>query len=498
MNHSLLLLLSAHHLHAQLRVGEHITAQFDFTDSAADHLKLQVFLSAQRCPTYLLTDVIEEDFRLETIPYLTGKSRAALLQRKFEQFYRGTHFHQASVLQRHSDGRRDVDMLFSALTNPALLNPWLDVLWHSKTPLAGIYSVPHVSAPLIENHPSQHLLLISWSPISGLRESYFKNHQLQLSRLTPISHAMKFQDVVGNELARTYQYLSGLSLLPAEQVLDVMIVGHRDDLIALENNLSPSNEMRYEFVDITRVAQQLNINTPILDSDASQLFLQQLARARPHTQYGNAQHSHFYRLWRLRRACFWASGALFAASLAWATQTLVWQNTPDANAIAALQQGTQQIQTQTLQLRQRLPRSEVAPADLRASVLAMQQLQQHSRPPEAFLTPLSLVMTHYPNATLDELAWQMQIEPPATADVPLKAATYLVKLTGYLDHFAGNYRAAFEYLTQFQHALTAQGYLVTLTNQALDVSASSQLSAQNNGVPSHLTFTLNLVWTPPL
>jgi len=38
----------------------------------------------------LLVDLIEEDFRQEAVPHLLGSKRTALLQRKLEQFYRGT------------------------------------------------------------------------------------------------------------------------------------------------------------------------------------------------------------------------------------------------------------------------------------------------------------------------------------------------------------------------------------------------------------------------
>lgn len=498
MNNCLLLLLSANHLHAQHMVGGKITAQREFTDTTSDRAQFLSFLKNLNCPTYLLVDLIEEDFRLETIPYLTGKAHTAVLQRKFDQFYRGTNFHQATLLQRQDEGRRDADMLFSALTNPALLNPWLDALWHAQTPLAGIYSVPQVSTPLIQNHPSKHLLLITWNKFSGLRETYFKNHQLQISRLTPINQEVYFQDVVETELARTYQYLKSLSLLPAGQMLDVSILGHSDDLIGLQTRLPRSNDMRYEFVDISNLARQFNIKETLVDSDASQLFLRQLAIGRPKNQYGNAEHRHFYTLWQLRRAFYWGSGALFAASLLWATQAVVWQDTPEATAVTALQQQTQQVQRQTSLIQQALPNTEVAPADLRAGALAMQQLQRRSSPPAEFLTPLSVVMNRYPNVLVDELAWQMKPDEAVAANTQADVAAQVLQLKGHLDNFADNYRAALDYLEQFQHALNAQGYVTTITAKPLDVSPNSNLSDQNKSAQSNLSFTLNLVWRPPL
>ena len=120
MKQSLLLFLSADRLHAQLMAGGKIALQHDFTDTPDGRENFASFLQTAKCPTYLLTDLIEEDFRHEIVPHLTGGSRTALLKRKFDQFYRGTPFHQATLLQRQKTGRRDVDMLFSALTNPSL------------------------------------------------------------------------------------------------------------------------------------------------------------------------------------------------------------------------------------------------------------------------------------------------------------------------------------------------------------------------------------------
>ena len=150
MQQSLLLFLSADRLHAQLMAGGKIALQRDFTDTPDGRENFASFLQTAKCPTYLLTDLIEEDFRHEIVPHLSGSSRTALLQRKFDQFYRGTPFHKATRLQRQKTGRRDDDMLFSALTNPSLITPWLNIMLAQQTPLAGIYSVPQISAPLVQ------------------------------------------------------------------------------------------------------------------------------------------------------------------------------------------------------------------------------------------------------------------------------------------------------------------------------------------------------------
>jgi len=90
--------------------------------------------------------------------------------------------------------------------------------------------------------------------ISGLRQTYFSNHRLQISRLTPVHDELSFRDAVVKELARTHQYLKSLSLLPPGQILDVRIMCHRNDLNLLQSELPVSQDMRYDYADIEAIA----------------------------------------------------------------------------------------------------------------------------------------------------------------------------------------------------------------------------------------------------
>src|SRR5574340_357858 len=337
----LLLFLSAGHLHAQIMGGGKITMQREFTDSPDGQENFAAFLQGVKHPTYLLVDLIEEDFRQETVPHLSGKSRASLLQRKFDQFYRDTPFHQATLLQRQKTGRRDDDTLFSALTNPSIIKPWLDVILAQQIPLAGIYSVPQISAPLVKSHPSNHLLLISWEKSAGLRQTYFSDHRLQISRLTPVHADLTFQNAVISELTRTYQYLKSLSLLPPGQTLDVHLLGHSRDLLELQLELPRSADMHYDFADLANIAAQHNIDYRFTDSDATQVFLHQLATQPPKTHYASAAHTHYFTLWRLRHALNLASGTLLFGGLPWGAVSL-WQSSRDAAEAASLRTRTQQ------------------------------------------------------------------------------------------------------------------------------------------------------------
>ena len=138
--------LGAENFHAYTWKDGVLSEPQHFADDTEGKEKFAAFLQAHRAPAYLLTDLIEEDFRYETVPHLHGSERSELIKRKFEQFYRNTPFRQFVLLQRQKEGRRDDEMLFSGLTNPALISPWLNAMLAHNTPLVGIYSIPNISA----------------------------------------------------------------------------------------------------------------------------------------------------------------------------------------------------------------------------------------------------------------------------------------------------------------------------------------------------------------
>ena len=511
MRNRLLLFLSANRLRAQLMAGGKITAQQEFDSSQEGRKSFAAFLQPVKCPAYLLADLIEEDFRPETIPRLRGRNRSALLQRKFDQHYRGTPFHQATLLQRQKTGRRDDEMLLSALTNPALITPWLDILRAQEIPLAGIYSVPQASAPLVKNHASDHLLLVSWEKSAGLRQSYFIERRLQISRLTPVHAVSSFQDAVTKELGRTCQYLKSLSLLPEGQSLDVCILGHSDDLAVLQEKLPPATDLRYEFTDLDKVAAQLGIGCRFADSDASQIFLHELAAKPPDTHYANAAHTHYFTLWQLRNALGWMSGAVLAGSLLWGAANIMFNN-GSATSAESLKIQAQQTLGEAQQITHGFadasPGTHASATDMKSGVSLMRKFAQSSPGPQTILKPISAVLDRFPQIELDNFGWRTNAsESPGDAtaavagQVPasINNATIgtIITLKANLRGFASDYRAALAYLDRFQREVNAAGYRVSITTQPLDVGSSGSIADQRETPEKALDFSLQLIWRTP-
>ena len=121
---------------------------------------------------YVLADVVEEDFHLETIPFVRFGDRRMLLRRRLAQRYRDTSLSLAISLGTEKTQRRDERVLLSSFTNTQLFQPWLNVLRQSELPVAGVYSVALAAASLTKRlgHPKSPCLLVTLQP-AGLRQT---------------------------------------------------------------------------------------------------------------------------------------------------------------------------------------------------------------------------------------------------------------------------------------------------------------------------------------
>lgn len=456
-----------------------------FDDNQEGREQFAAFLQTWQAPVYLLTDLIEEDFHHETVLHLRGKDRTAQIQRKFEQLYRNTPFRQAFLHQRQREGRRDDEMLFSALTNSSIIQTWLDIIMQQHAPLAGIYSVPGISKPLMQNIHADHVLLLTWEKNAGLRQTYFNTKRLYLSRLTPIADDQTFSDVVAPEVARTQQYLKSLSLLPLGQTLQVHVVCHADSRRELESTLHGASDISFVFQDIQELATSIKSQETCRDSDATRLFLHLLASQPPASHYASHEHTHAFSLWQNNIRLLWLGALITVVGLLWGSANL-WQGKQLGKENARLESQTQQLTQRTQQITRSFS-NQVAPAgDMKSAVTSMRKLDAYSPPPEEILAGLGATLNDFPRISLKRLSWQT-----GTA----KSTASTVTIDGTLEGWnSSNYRGSLEYLNRFQQALQ-QHYGVTVRKMPLDISSRGSITDNAldiNDQPAN--FTLQLTW----
>lgn len=493
MANKILFFLNADSFHAHIWKNGKLEAPYYFTSAGDGPQRLARFLREHRHPAYLMVDLIEEDFRQETIPHLTGSNHQALLLRKFEQYYRNTPFRLASFQFRQNEGRRDDEMLFSALTNANRIAPWLDILMQLQIPLAGIYSVPHTCPPLIKDIDSDHLLLLTWEKDAGLRQTYFFNKRLRFSRLTPIQEGNSFADAISSESALTQQYLRSLSLTPQGQSLNVYIVCHANDRPKLDEYIASNNQMQFSYLDISQLSKQYKCQYSHTDSDATPLLLSLLATHPPRANYASASHMHFYNLWQARRGMYGLSAVIAMVSLLWSVFSVLSGSSMNAE-IDGIRNQANNLNREIRQVSMQLPDSiqsnngkTISASDMKTAVTLMQNLQPYSASLQQLLQGLGNTLNAFPLVNTSKITWQLTANGQPGADI-----TY----DGELLEFGSNYREALDYFDRFQKTLTQAGYNVTPVNLPLDFSSKSSINDDIKlvGTEKPYAFSLKLAW----
>src|SRR5215204_1860287 len=83
-------------------------------------------------PVLVVTDLIEENFRYDTVVHVSGGDQTALLKRKMDFAFRNTPYRRSKVIEREKDGRRDDKILLSAISKPESVDVWVNVLLEQK------------------------------------------------------------------------------------------------------------------------------------------------------------------------------------------------------------------------------------------------------------------------------------------------------------------------------------------------------------------------------
>lgn len=481
-----LLYLCDHQLLAGQWQGGRLSTMQNFAGNAAGREQFAAFLKTRRDPVCLLTDLVGEDFRIETMPHVRGGDYAALVQRKLEQHFRNTPFRRAACLQRLQQGRRDDRMLFAALVDPALLAPWLDILQQQCVPLAGIHSVAAVSGMLVRHLSTAPLLLLSWEKYAGLRQSYFAAGELHFSRLTTMADDAALALTVATEVARIRQYLHSLSLLSSEQEVQVCVICHVRDMAALEEQLRNSTAMHYHLLDLAELARRVKLKTECSDSDATPLLLHLLARQPPRSQYADAVATRDFRLRHVRQVLAGSGAALFAAGLLWCAAELRAGERLDGES-RLLGQQAYSLSQQLQQVVADTPGVTASAADMKTAVLLMRKLERYSPPLQQVLGGLGAALGSCPRIRVERLSWQ--------ANTLKSTPVQIISLDGELQGFAGDYRAALDYLERFRQALTQHGYEVQAQTLPPDIGPQPSATADaGREQEKAVRFSLQFMW----
>lgn len=249
--------------------GKHLFGSRDFQpDEQGFHDFEKLLNSSVSVPSRLLVDMIEEDFRRETIPHVNRFDRQALIKRQLSRHYREDDYVHAHLIGRTSVGRRDDQILMSALTNTGLLAPWLDRLQQYNVLLAGIWSLPLLSEKLIKpmRFDADHVLVVSRQVRSSLRNSYIHKGKLMISRQAKFDKEMwdkeDFEGVITNLERSTleiYNFLVNQRMMGGDDHLRVFFLVKEEQIEQAATLVKRHDHIQYEFVSLESAYTQFGL-----------------------------------------------------------------------------------------------------------------------------------------------------------------------------------------------------------------------------------------------
>jgi hypothetical protein len=466
-------------------------------------------------PVYLVVDVVEEEYRQDTIPHARGSDRRALIGRKLARLFRNTPYQYSKVQGREKEGRKDDRLLLTALTNPDQLDPIIRLFNDNKVPLAGIYSLPMLSERLLAAIDAKvsNVLLVTLHGASGLRQTFLHDNELKVSRLAkmPRYGSVSYGPHIIGELDKFRRYLVSLRLASPDLPIDVFIVTGGNLIGELRHQAKPQDLVRYHLVNVADLGQRLGISGALTTPYSDVVFAHLLLEGQPKNQYAPRHQTRYYRMHRTRL------GMLAAAALTLFGAT-IWSGVNFIQGLSMRQQSIEASKKADFYrarydvAHKRLPPTAVGPRDIDAAVAVADMLEKYKSSPLESMRLVSQALDEFPSLQLDKLDWRTGADPnfrpgqrPTTggaqsdAAMPLPPApgekTYLyyqiAEIEGHIAPFDGDYREALALIDSFAETLrkSERAYAVEVVKRPLNVesdaslqgAADDQIDATNSG-----------------
>ncbi|RPJ46230.1 MAG: hypothetical protein EHM16_10065 [Betaproteobacteria bacterium] len=468
-----------------------------FTNDDAGIAAFREFAAGSRgAPAFIIVDAVEEDYRFETLPHATGSDRAQMVERKLRQYYRGSPYSAASLIGRDSSKRRDDRFLFSALTNPEVVTPWLNALVEAELPIGGVYLLPMVIPRLVSvlENKSDNLLLVAAHP-AGLRLTFFREGAFRLSRLSRVDAAAGAHGrALIDEISNTRLYLHALRAATLDEPVTVVLLDHADRLEAITRAIGEDNPgLSCTRLGRNDIAARLKLDPALIGISPATIYLHLLGAKSPGSNLASPATTATYRRYQARRQLFAASA--IAASIGVVvsgfnlSQQLAVRSSTEETA-----RRTAQVNAEYQAATRQFPAAPTTADNLKKATELAQQLRTSATTPERFFGIVGRALAPSPEITLVELGWQhraAEFEPgaAATGTAPAgRAAESVVAgprkqsglVAGQVRDFKGDFRRAIAAINALAERLRNDPAVDSVRIVQLPLNVSSTLSLSGN------------------
>jgi hypothetical protein len=399
--------------HSRLAVESSFANNEEGAEAFADHLR-----GLPKDLFYVLVDIVEEDFHQENVPFVRGKDRQTLLARKLAQRYRDTSLSLALSLGYERTQRRDERVLFSAFTNNAQFQPWLEALTENELPVAGVFSMALMAPRLAAKvGPKKAPLLLVTLQTGGLRQSYVENGRIRFSRLGPLDPADaadpdRVAEAFDRETTRVHQYLTAMRVLAREGgAIDAVLVapnGEKRRVQAASPNLP---QVRVNVMELGEAATAIGLKSFPEGCGAEVLFLHLLALGAPREQYAQESLRQYFRLSQVRKALVAGGAALCVFGLLVGVVQLV-QYFGLQEQINIDRQRARAANDSYSKVTAGFPQLPTTTDNLRVTMQKYAVLVKQTALPERLVGDISSALEAAPRVEVDKIQWELATVNP--------------------------------------------------------------------------------------
>ncbi len=469
----------------------------------ADETGLEAFAeflkSTGNALAYVAADTVEEDYRFDTLPHATGSDRAALLDRKIRQYYRSTRFVSALPRGRAGDKRRDDRYLFAALTNPALVDPWLVTIAQHGSPVAGVYLASMLTSALLPKlNIAVPRVLVAAPHSSGLRLTFYKDGEFCSSRLTRAipNDANDAAQMLVTELSNTRMYLSTLNLDSLDEPLSVVFLDRDDSLGPIIAHIAADGHgLDCTCIGREALIRQLQVSPQHLDLALETIYLRLMAEKPPETNLAPASITAGHRLLRRKNALYTASAAIGLAGTIWTGYNL-WSIHDATQEAADAARRTTAAQLQYKEITRTFPATPTTSDNMIKAVSLYQQVVKSVRSPQPYMQIVSRAIDASPEIFLQEINWTYGTERPDTGGASASAAAARAAnpagtpdtaglrqsgtISGEIRPFQGDFRAAIESINRVAQRLARDPSVADVKVLKLPLNVNPELALSGN------------------
>lgn len=459
-------------------------------------------------PVYLIVDAVEEDYRLESLPHTAGAAKRELIGRKLNQFYRGMPYRTAHFIGRDKDKRRDDNYLFAALNNDEFIQGWIAVMQQVDAQLVGLYLLPMLSKLLIKQFKlTAPNILLCERLSSGLRQTYFHNGRLSMSRLVPSvpDDPGKLAYFYLVETEKTRLYLMSKRFISLETRINLVLASADGSTGQISRAISQEQGLDCVDISTSEMARSLGLPLDMFLQKPELLHMQLLASGNLVDNLAPEKLTKNFQFRQLKQAIKIAGAALGVLGLsvsAWLfMQGLNYQTTYEQTL-----QDTIVQEHRYNEVAKSYPVTSISANDLKLAVELDKQIAAYPKSPRRMMQVLSAALERenqppLDNIQLDRLRWVLSNDASIkdqdkTAPVPTSSpanntstdvsialpadATALYEIgfvTAEIAGFSGDYRAALETVNRYVANLKTDDRVaaVVLLQEPVNMSSFADL-----------------------